>query len=425
MIERYIRPPVVEALRDTRVVLVMGARQVGKSTLCEAIADLDHPAVSVSLDDQAARRAALSDPRGFLAGFEGPVFIDEVQRAPELILAIKQVVDRDRQPGRFLLTGSANILSSRKVQEALTGRIEIARLWAFAQAEVELAAGNFVDSLFAGSAPRVADAPIGRQAFASRVAAGGYPEARLRQGRRRDRWFANYLTTTLERDLQAIADLQKEHEMPRLLSVLATRSSNLLQYANVARELELDEKTVKSYISLLEAIFLVRLVPAWRPSFLQRILHSPKVYITDSGLLAHLLGADEQRIADDDRVTGIALETFVATEIMKHASWSGTDPRIYHFRDRRGAEVDLVLEDRSGRVVAIEVKAKVSLGKDDSKGLEKLRAAAGSRFTAGAVIHAGDQTLPLGDRLWALPVSALWAGTRPPPRPDARRPLRS
>ena len=408
MIERYVRPLVVEGLGDTRVVLVMGARQVGKSTLCEAIAAEDHPAIAVSLDDQAVRRAALSDPRGFLAGFDGAVFIDEVQRAPELILAIKQAVDRDTRPGQFLLTGSANILSSRKVQEALTGRIEIARLWAFAQAEVEGAGGNVVDTLFTGSPPRVLDAPMGRQAFAARVAAGGYPEARQREGRRRDRWFASYLTTTLERDLRAIADLQKEHEMPRLLSLLASRSSNLLRYANVASELELDEKTIKSYTRLLEAIFLVRLVPAWRPSFLQRVLHTPKVYITDSGLLAHLLGANEQRIADDDRVTGPALETFVATEVMKHASWSVTDPRIYHFRDRRGAEVDLVLEDRSGRVVAIEVKATVSLGGEDTKGLEKLRAAAGEGFVAGAVIHPGEQTLPLGDRLWAVPVSGLW-----------------
>jgi predicted AAA+ superfamily ATPase len=389
--------------------MVMGARQVGKSTLCEAIAAEDHPAVAVSLDDQAARRAAVSDPRGFLAGFEGPVFIDEVQRAPDLILAIKQVVDRDTRPGQFLLTGSANILSSRKVHEALTGRIEIARLWAFAQAEVEATASNLVDSLYAGSPPRLVDAPIGRPDFAARVAAGGYPEARLREGRRRDRWFANYLTTTLERDLRAIADLQKEHEMPRLLSALAARSSNLLRYANVASELQLDEKTVKSYTGLLEAIFLVRLVPAWRPSFLQRVLHTPKVYLTDSGLLAHLLGANEQRIAEDDRVTGAALETFVAMEVMKHAGWSETDPRVYHFRDRRGAEVDLVLEDRSGRVVAIEVKARVSLGRGDTKGLEKLRAATGERFVAGAVIHPGDRTLPLGDRLWAVPVAGLWA----------------
>ncbi len=389
--------------------MVMGPRQAGKSTLCEAIVAAEHPAAVVSLDDRGARETARSDPAGFLAGFDGPVFIDEVQRAPELILAIKQVVDRQQQAGQFLLTGSANILSSRKVQEALTGRIELVRLWPFAQVEMRDGGGNIVDALFAADPPRIEGAPIGRRAFAAKIAAGGYPEASERVGRRRDRWFQSYLTTTLERDLGAIADLSKQHEMTRLLSVLATRSSNLLRYSNIADALDLDEKTVKSYIGLLEAIFLVRTVPAWRPGFLARVLHAPKVYITDSGLLTHLLGADEQRLADDDRVTGIALETFVAMEIMKHASWSDVDPRIYHFRDRRGAEVDLVLEDRSGRVVAIEIKARASLAQADTRGLAKLRDAAGGKFISGAVIHAGEQTIPLGDRLWGIPVSGLWA----------------
>jgi uncharacterized protein len=209
--------------------------------------------------------------------------------------------------------------------------------------------------------------------------------------------------------LQAIADLHKEHQMLRLLSLLATRSGNLLRYANVADALDLDGKTVKSYIGLLEAIFLVRRIPAWRPGFLQRVLQAPKVYVTDSGLLAHLLGADERRIAEDDRVTGIALETFAAMEILKLVSWSAVEPRVYHFRDRRGAEVDLVLEDRAGRIVAIEIKAKVSLSGDDTKGLVKLRDALADQFVSGVVLHAGEQTLPLGDRLWAIPVSGLWA----------------
>jgi uncharacterized protein len=408
MIERRIGPLIGEALSDTRVVMVMGARQVGKSTLCEAIATSEGRQM-VSLDDRAPRENAIADAAGFLAGFDGPVFIDEVQRVPELILAIKRIVDREQQPGRFLLSGSANILGSRKIQEALTGRIELLRLAPLAQVELESGQGNLVDALFAASPPRIEHAPIGRAAFAERIAAGGYPEARDRRGRRREHWYANYLTTTFERDLQAIADLHKEHEMRRLLALLATRSGNLLHYANVAGSLELDGKTVKSYIELLEAIFLVRRIPAWRPGLLQRVVHAPKVYITDSGLLAHLLGADERKIAQDDRVTGIALETFAAMEILKLASWSETEPRVYHFRDRRGAEVDLVLEDRAGRIVAIEVKAKVSLSGADSKSLVKLRDALGENFLAGVILHAGEQTLPLGDRLWAIPVSGLWA----------------
>jgi predicted AAA+ superfamily ATPase len=409
VIERQIRPRVLEALNDTRVVMVMGARQVGKSTLCESIAEAEHPAEIVSMDDKGTRETAQSDPTGFLAGFDGPVFIDEVQRVPDLILAIKRVVDRDQTPGRFLLSGSANILSSRKVQEALTGRIELLRLWPLAQAELEHGGGNLVDSLFAGDPPRVRNAPIGRAAFASRVAAGGYPEAQARDGRRRDRWFASHLTTTFERDIRALADLQKGHEMRRLLSVLSSRSANLLRYASIADVLKIDQKTVKSYVELLQAIFLVQTLPAWRPSFLARAVHAPKVYVTDTGLLAHLLGADENRIASDDRVTGMALETFVAVEVMKHAGWSEVDPRVFHFRDRWGGEVDLILEDRSGRVVAIEVKASASFSQRDTAVLAKLRDSLGEQFAAGAIIHTGEQTIPAGDRLWALPLSGLWA----------------
>jgi len=408
VIARQIRPQVLDALNDTRVVMVMGARQVGKSTLCESICEREHPATIVSLDDDGPRAGAQADPAGFLAGLQRPTYIDEVQRAPGLVLAIKRVVDRDSSPGQFLLSGSANLLSSRKVQEALTGRIELTHLWPFAQSELAGTTGNVVDALFAASPAQITAASVGRDAFVSRVAAGGYPEARLREGQRRNRWFASYLRTTLQRDLRAIADLQKEHEMRRLLALLATRSGNLLNYANVADSLDLDAKTVKSYIGALEAIFLVRTLPSWRPSFMQRVLHAPKVYITDSGLLCHLLGADEQRLAADDRLTGIALETFVAMEVIKHATFSGVDPRVYHYRDRRAGEVDLVLEDRAGRVVAIEVKTKVSLSQQDSKGLAKLRDFLGPQFVAGAVIHAGEQTVPLGDRIWALPVSGLW-----------------
>lgn len=197
--------------------------------------------------------------------------------------------------------------------------------------------------------------------------------------------------------------------MRRLLALLATRSGNLLHYANVAGSLELDGKTVKSYIELLEAIFLVRRIPAWRPGLLPRVVQAPKVYVTDSGLLAHLLGADERRVAQDDRVTGIALETLAAMEILKLASWSKTEPHIYHYRDHRGGEVDLVLEDRAGRIVAIEVKATVSLSGADTKSLVKLRNVLGENFLAGAILHAGEQTMPLGERLWAIPISGLWA----------------
>jgi predicted AAA+ superfamily ATPase len=407
LITRAARAVVVEALTDTRVVFVMGARQVGKSTLVSELAATDHPAQLLTLDDQVTRDAALADPVGFIAGLERPVVLDEVQRAPDLLLAIKDTVDRDTRPGQFLLTGSANVLSNRRVKDALTGRMEIITLWPLAQSEIHASGSNLIDALFAADPPRIEDAPVGRDAFADVVAAGGYPEARLRAGRRRDRWFRDYIDTTLDRDLRDISDAFKLHEMPRLLRLMAAQAAGLLNYKSVADRLQLHPDTVKSYVQLLETVFLVHLLPAWRPGLGAREVHTPKVNIVDSGLLAHLLGADTDRIRSDDQVTGKVLENFAAMEIVKLASWAATDARPYHYRDGRD-EVDLVLEARSGELIGVEVKASATLDTASRSGVTKLRDSAGTRFRAGAILYTGRQTIPLGDRLWALPISSLW-----------------
>ena len=339
MIDRHTRALVVEALQDTRVVFVMGARQVGKSTLTTVVAEQDHPARVVTLDDRNTRAAALADPTGFVAGLDSAVVIDEVQRAPDLLLAIKEAVDRDPRPGRFLLTGSANVLSNRKVKDALTGRMEIVRLWPLSQAEIRGAEDNFVDALYAASPPQLGDAPVGRAAFVDLVAAGGYPEARNRDGRRRDRWFRDYLDTTLDRDLRDISDALKLQAMPRLLRLLSAQAAGLLNFKSVADRLQLHPDTVKSYTHLLETVFLVKLLPAWRPGLGAREVHTPKLHLVDAGLLAHLLAADAERIAHDDQVTGRLVENFVAMEVVKHADWAQTDTRVYHYRAGR-EEID-------------------------------------------------------------------------------------
>lgn len=409
LFERHARALVLEALCDTRVVFVMGARQVGKSTLTGIVAEQDRPARRiVTLDDRATRAAALADPTGFIAGLGGPVAIDEVQRAPDLLLAVKETVDRDPTPGRFLLTGSANVLSNRKVKDALTGRMELVRLWPLSQGEIHGSRGNIIDALYAQAPPQVQDAPVGRAAFVETVAAGGYPEALERQGRRRQTWFRDYAETTLDRDLRDVSDALKLEAMPRLLRLLAAQAAGLLNYKTVADRLQLHPDTIKSYTHLLETVFLVQRLPAWRPGLGAREVHTPKLHLVDPGLLAHLLAADEERIAHDDQVTGRLLENFVAMEIVKHADWAKTDARVHHYRDGRD-EIDLVLESRSGEIVAIEVKAGASLDARDWRALTKLRDRAGSRFRAGVLIYTGRQTLPLGDRLWAVPVSGLWA----------------
>ena len=405
---RSARGPIIEALADTRVVFVGGARQVGKSTLARQIASDEHPAREFSLDIRATREAALADPEGFIAGLEGPALIDEVQRAPDLLLAIKDAVDRDPSPGRFLLAGSANVVTSRQVKDALTGRMETIRLWPLAQSEIHSASGNFVDALFAATPPRISGAVVGRDAFVAVAAAGGYPEARARSGRRRERWFASYLETTLDRDLRDLSDARRLAEVPRLLRLLAAQAANLLSYRSIATRLGLNHETVREYVALLEGIFLVRVLPAWRPGIAAREVHAPKAYLVDSGLLAHLLGADEDRIASDDQVTGKVLENFVVIEILKHAEWAAVATTAYHYR-QRDDEIDLILENRAGEIAAVEVKAAATVNRRDLKPIEKLRDARGERFKAGVVLCAAGQTTPLGDRLWAVPLSGLWA----------------
>lgn len=399
----------LEALSDTRVVFVMGARQVGKSTLTGEIARAEHPAESFSLDHRAARDAAIADPDGFVAGLNPPVLLDEIQRGgPDLLLAVKAAVDADPAPGQFLLTGSANVLTNRKVNDALTGRMEIVTLWPLAQSEIEGRQINLVDALFEAQPPRVEGAPKGRDAFVARVAAGGYPEAIKRSGRRREAWFENYLTTTLDRDLRDISDAHRLDRVPSLLRMLASRAANLINSTELGGRLGIDHKTVRSYTALLETVFLVKVVQAWRPSIGSRESASPKVYVVDSGLLVHLLGASEDRLAEDGPLAGKVLENFVMMEVVRHLEWSRTRARLYHYR-RQGEEVDVVLEDGEGRLACIEVKSTVTLRERDWRPMAKIRDARDDQFVAGAVIYTGEGTQPLGDRLWAVPVSGLWA----------------
>ncbi len=409
LISRSSKKLLVEALSDTRVVLLLGARQVGKSTLAAEIVDGDHRASSVTLDTQAPREAARADPEGFVAGLERPVLIDEVQRGgSDLLLAVKSVVDKDDTPGQFFLTGSANVLANRKALDALTGRVEAVTLWPLTQSEIEGAKGNFVDALFAGKPPQVEGAPVGRGALAGRLIKGGYPEARQRSDKRRGRWFDSYLESTLERDLKDISDAHKLREMPRLLRLLASQAANIVAPANISNDIALDRGTVEAYIGLLEAVFLVRRLPAWTPGIRARELRHPKAYVVDTGLLLHLLGADEERLATDDQITGKAVENFVAMEILRHAEWSVKTPKLFHYRQGRN-EIDVVIEDRGGNIAAVEVKASASITARDWRALQRLRDAKGDDFQCGVLLYTGEATVPLGDRIFAVPLSGLWA----------------
>ena len=408
VIQRNIAANLLEALSDSPVVLLNGARQTGKSTLVQWLATAHHPARYVTLDDATALAAARSDPAGFLAGFEGPLVLDEVQRAPDLFLALKAEVDRKRQPGRFLLTGSADVLLLPHLSESLAGRMEILTLWPFSQGELAGVRETFINTVFSAT---TSFKTLGSKNsnLVQRILQGGYPETIARNSSKRRRaWFGSYLTTLIQRDVRDLANIEHLTTMPRLLSLLAARSASLLNYTEMATSLGLPQTTLKRYMGLLEATFLVQLLPAWSANLGQRLVKSPKLLLSDTGLIAHLLGLDPEYLVTNPTLFGPLLETFVVMELRKQSTWSSIQPSLFHFRTQMGQEVDLVLEDASGRIVGLEIKAASTVGNKDFKGLQLLSEALGKRFVRGVVLYTGSEIVPFGPRLLALPIDTLW-----------------
>ncbi len=408
MIQRNITPKILEALADSPVVLLNGARQTGKSTLVQWLAQDQYPARYLTLDDATILAAAHDDPSGFLSGLEKPIILDEVQRAPHLFLAIKADVDRRRQSGRFLLTGSADVLLLPRVSESLVGRMEILTLWPFSQGEHEGFAEQFVDTLFTEPLSVCAAAGLDRADLTRRVLSGGYPEAVARNAARREAWFRSYITTLTQRDLRDVAQIEHRTALPRLLSLLAARSASLLNYAELSRSLGLPQSTLKRYLALLEMTFLIQLLPAWSVNLGKRLVKAPKLLLNDTGLMAHLLGLNEKRIESNATLLGPLLENFVVMELRKQITWSRAQPQLFHFRAQTGQEVDILLEDATGRVVGVEVKASSTVDAHDFKGLRFLHDLLGKRFVQGIVLYLGKGAVPFGPQLHALPVSALW-----------------
>lgn len=408
MYPRHAREAVREALSDSPVTLIHGARQVGKTTLARDLLDVAD-ARYLTLDSVAALSAARSDPEGFISGFDGPVVIDEVQRAPALFPAIKKSIDIDRTPGRFLLTGSANVLTLPRLSESLAGRMEIIRLWPLSQGEIDGSSpSGFVDALFAPKFKLPAVSAIDRSALFKRIERGGFPEVVGRKSpERRNAWFESYLTAILQRDVRDLSNIEDLAALPRLLRLLATRIGGLLNYADLARSLELPQSTLKRYFALLESIFLVVLVEPWSSNLGARLVKSPKIHLVDTGLTCHLLGLDE--LSMDHPSRGGMVESFAVMELLKQTAWSRSRPRLYHFRTSSGQETDLLLEDRKGRLVGIEVKDSASANADDFRGLRAMHELVGDRFVRGVVLHTGTESIAFGDALFALPISSIWA----------------
>lgn len=404
---RYSEERLTEALADSPAVLIHGPRQSGKTTLARSVGDrLGYQ--YTTFDDDVARAAASADPIGFVADLPGRAILDEVQHVPTLFSALKAAIDRARTPGRFILTGSANVLLVPRLSDSLAGRMEILRLHPLSQGEIARTEPHFIDALFTGSFRR----PRGRRLageLVERVVAGGYPAALQRaQPRRRAAWYRNYVDALVERDVRDMSRISALDALPRLLAVAAANTAQTLNISELAAPFSLTRPTIKDYVTLLERVFLIDTLPPWHSNRLKRLVKTPKLHMGDTGLACALLGLDATALHADRSAFGPLLETFVFQELRRQASWHPETVTFYHFRDRDGVEVDLVLEC-GARVAGIEVKAAATVTDADFRGLRKLREATGRRFSAGVVLYDGETSAPFGEGLHALPMSTLWA----------------
>ena len=407
ILPRHAADSVRTALADTRVVLVNGARQCGKSTLVAKIAD-SRDALWRNLDNAAAREAAAFDPTEFVAGGHDLMVIDEVQRVPELLLAIKETVDADPRPGRFLLTGSARVLSLRGLPDALPGRMETIELWPLSQGEIDESADGFVDAIFELGPDYRHESAETRNGYIDRLVRGGFPEAVARTGVRRERFLDSYVADIVNRDVMQLSEIERGHEMRALIRLIAARSGQLLVPGTLAGELGLAQPTIHRYLSLLEEVFLIKRVPAWSRNLSTRAVGTAKVAMVDSGIAANLLDLDAGALRRPASALGPLLEGFAAMEIARQLTWARQRAELYHYRTRDQVEVDLVLENRRGQVVAIDVKASSTVRADDFRGLHHLAARLGDDLIAGIVLYTGQQTLPFGPVFRAIPIGALW-----------------
>jgi uncharacterized protein len=409
-IRRHAERAVAEALTDTRCVVVNGARQVGKSTLVRAVTSGDPSVLERRLDRTADRAAAISDPERFVR-HDGLVVLDEIQRVPELILAIKASVDEHNRPGQFLITGSARLLGLRGLPDSLVGRSETIELWPFSQGELSGTLDSFVDQVFSEPPNTLIGHSCSREDYLIRAIRGGYPEAVKREPGRRQKFFASYVSDLIDRDVMQLSEIQRRPELHRLLNALSARMATLLKIETVASELSTPKSTIERYIALLEEVFLIKRIPAWSNSVTRRALRMPKILLVDTGLGASLAGMTIDRVRRQDALAGPLLENFAIGEIARQLTWATTPARLYHYRNSDGQEVDIVLETNDGRILGIEVKASETPPGDAFRHLEHLRRVTGDRFHQGIVLYAGTQTLSFGDRMTAVPLSALWTNT--------------
>lgn len=412
LVSRRLTGAVDTALRTSPVVAITGARTAGKSTMAQQIVTRTG-GVLVDLDDPAVRRLALADPGEFVRGRPEPVVIDEFQRAPDLLSAIKAELNRDRRPGRFVLAGSARHEAVPELADYLTGRIELLHLWPFAMSELEPGRPSIIDQLFDGHTPERRPRNHSRAMLVETVLRGGYPIAVGLLPDARDRWFSNLATLVLARASDDVRTVRSIDTLSRFLRLAAGATAQTRNAAEIGREIGIGRDQSGSYLRLLELVYLTFELPAWSTNLSSRVSKRPKLHLVDSGLAAHLqnLNATQLAATDPNGATrfGALLETFVVTEVIKQLGWSTTDARPHHYRTADGIEVDLVLEAPDGRIVGVEIKAAGRVGPAATRGLEHLRDRLGDRFVQGLLLNTGEDAQRIGDRIAVAPIAALWS----------------
>ena len=406
---RYSGQLLREAMVDTPVILIHGSRQCGKTTLAQEIGQ-QQGYYYISFDDDTQREAAQVDPIGFIQSLPEYVILDEVQRVPELFTAIKASVDNNRKPGRFILTGSANVLLLPKLADSLAGRMEIIHLRPLARTEIASSPSGFLQQLFDADFGDVANQGQYRRLgedLAGIICAGGYPAAIARSNeKRRSNWYRDYITTIVQRDVQDIAHIRNLEVLPRLLALAASQTARLFVSTELASPFALSRPTIRDYLALLEQLFLIELLQPWHNNRLSRLIKTPKLHLSDTGLACALLGVNSKTLWQDRALLGQLLETFIYQELRKYADWHNENLNFFHFRNRDQVEIDIVIE-QGKQLAGIEVKAAATVTESDFKGLKKLRDAYGRNFAGGVVFYDGDSIVPFGDRLFAVPISLL------------------
>ncbi len=412
MFPRFSANNVKEALADTPVVFIMGPRQTGKTTLIHSLIQDNNPKEweYITLDDQAQLEIAKADPVGFIRHLpDKRIALDEVQRLPELFVSIKQSVDENRKPGRFLLTGSANALLLPKLSDSLAGRIESIRLPTISECEINNTEPTFLSKLLAQEELSTRDIRV-RDHLLSRMVKGCFPEPLQRASDKRSTvWYQQYINTLIQRDIKDLTRIDHPEVMTKLLKLTAFYAGKLINMSDLGNKLSLDRLTIKKYMGLLEQLFLVEQLPAWHSNEYKRLIKTPKMHLIDTGMMCAVRGLNRDKLIKQPEDFGLLLESFVYNELRKQSVWQDEPLSFYHYRDKDKNEVDIIIENAVGDCFAIEVKASASLSSKDFNGLKRFKSITGERFKMGVLLYDGDRTSSFGDNLFAVPIGALWS----------------